>query len=371
MKKIVSLMLVLMLLVGMVVPVFANDNEGGREGFIDITKEFLNAIIDEVVEQFTDIKKGDWYSEMVARLYKLGGIDGYTDGTFKPNESITRAEFTKLLLGTLGEEEENFKDGHWAQNWIDRAYSMKILDVYDKDEFSAKNLNEKITRQEMAKMAVLASMEYTDKYKLYEKNIKDLHEVDVLYKDYVLKAYETGLIGGYPDGTFRPKEGATRAEASTIAIRIIDKKERLEEEPLGKIIYPKEPELAYIVELAKKYPNNSTIWKKYNWLYHSEKKPKNNEESLFLVKEASTRLKTDYDLVLYDDYTKNDLEVFKEILKRFYPNDYSKVYKSAVDLFKKADDSNSEGYYDGRYTYISREKKDVAITIGKEGIQWD
>jgi hypothetical protein len=83
----------------------------------------------------------------------------------------------------------------------------------------------------MAKMVVLATEKVYKEAEVTEDVdllIKDIGSVNRSYQSYVRKVYARGIIGGYPDRTFKATGNATRAEASTILVRLFDERERLE-----------------------------------------------------------------------------------------------------------------------------------------------
>ena len=85
-------------------------------------------MIKYTVDKFKDIKPDSWFAETVSRLVGKGGIDGYPDGTFKPNNTITRAEFTKILVSTLGHENLSKTGSHWASGYISKAEEIGLID---------------------------------------------------------------------------------------------------------------------------------------------------------------------------------------------------------------------------------------------------
>ena len=177
--------------------------------------------------KFTDIKAGDWYIDHITKLVKLDGIGGYPDGTFRPNNTITRSEFTTILLNAMGYKQTNAKTGHWATNTIKKAEELNIL---DKNEFPQNTLDKAITRYEMAKLSskaleVLKEKPSENKEK-YIDAISDYNKIPSNYKDYVLEVYTKGIITGYPDRSFGGNRNLTRAEASVVVLRVLDTKER-------------------------------------------------------------------------------------------------------------------------------------------------
>lgn len=181
---------------------------------------------DNMRNQFKDIKESDWFVNTVSKLIGIGGINGYPDGTFRPNNKITKAEFTTLLVSTLGHEDLSKTGTHWASGYIDKAEDIGLIDNNE-----LRNIDSTISRNEMAKMCANALDYIGEKHdtnrNIYKSQIKDFNKIPNKYQDYVLKAYAKGIISGYPDGTFRGNNGLTRAEASSVVIRVIDKSERV------------------------------------------------------------------------------------------------------------------------------------------------
>lgn len=189
-----------------------------------VTNETLTQLVKDV-GMFKDIKDSDWFVETVSKLVDKGAIEGYADGTFRPNNTITRAEFTKILVSSLGYDNLAKTDTHWASGYISRAEEIKLI---GKGEL--KNIDKPITRNEMAKMCANA-LDYLGEFHVSDRNlfrsqIKDFDKIPKEYQDYVLKSYSKGIITGYPDGEYKGNQGLTRAEASTVIIRVIDKTER-------------------------------------------------------------------------------------------------------------------------------------------------
>ena len=109
---------------------------------------------------YTDVASDAWYNTAVSTMTKAGIVDGYPDGTFRPDAPITRAEMAKIisLFAKLDKSESRFSDiaGHWAEAYIKLAAG-------------------------------------------------------------------NGWIAGYPDGTFGPQRDITRAETATMINRVLDR----------------------------------------------------------------------------------------------------------------------------------------------------
>ena len=111
-----------------------------------------------VFAAYTDVAEDNRYSKAITTLSKLGVINGYEDGTFKPDGSITRAEFTKIVTYTLGlselkTEPKEFSDisEHWARYNIKTAYDQGIINGFEDGTFRP---DENVTYEQALKMVV-------------------------------------------------------------------------------------------------------------------------------------------------------------------------------------------------------------------------
>lgn len=385
MKKIISIILILTMLLSSTT-IFAQGIEddvmdflkGIGDGVVDITKDFLKALISDVSKMFSDYKTDSWYAEVMARLSYLGGINGYPDGTVKPNGTINKGEFVKMLVGTLGHEVDTTKKvSPWARPWVDKATELGIIPSHvASGHFKDSQLNEYITRDLAALLVRNSVREYSEEelkrvknYENYEKNMADLWKSS--YKKELLEAYALGLIEGYTeDNSYRPQNNLTRAEASAVIIRAIDPKMRKINEPLGKVVYSDNPEVQYINELAKRYPENSILDGIYNFQYNASKKPgKDNDIVLLVVKvPAVTTKERDYSIVLFDNHTDKDKGVLKEVLKDLYPSSYEKVYTQAIArVSEPANSPDIAKRFDDRNTLFIRDEGSIRISIGLIG----
>lgn len=169
--------------------------------------------------ELTDLV-GHWAQDNIRKLVALGSIEGYPDGTFRPNNNITRAEFVKLLVTALKLQPQAgriFEDtrSHWAQDMIATANAHGIINGYSAAKFGPDDL---ISREQMAIMAVKAVKQAIS---TEEIAFLDLDEISSWAIDAIRAAKEHGIIDGYPDNSFRPAGHATRAEAATVILRLI------------------------------------------------------------------------------------------------------------------------------------------------------
>ena len=189
---------------------------------------------------YSDVPENAWYTGYVNKISELKGFAGYEDNTFRPDNQITQEEFVKTVVAlTVGEQPEATGENtepkrswkncwdSWAQPYLDKAMEMGLITEEDTD-FRYNGLP--CTRGNMAKIATRA-FEYLKEEKIadtsaYAAKLKDYANIEDKYKSYVLQAYGKGIISGYEDGTFRADCILTRAEASSVLVRLIDKTER-------------------------------------------------------------------------------------------------------------------------------------------------
>lgn len=104
---------------------------------------------DKTTSSFSDIKDGAWCCRAIATLTNMGIIKGYTDGSFQPNKSITRAELATIIarFAKLDVNTKTFSDitGHWAQKNIELAAGNGWINGYEDGTFRPNN---NITRAE-------------------------------------------------------------------------------------------------------------------------------------------------------------------------------------------------------------------------------
>ena len=199
--------------------------------------------------------EGHWAQKEVEAAVASGWVDGYPDGSFKPEKSITRAEFTKMLLDaihltpdseTVAWMKENAltddvwgnpteytpklydMSGHWltSQGWLDAAlYSGMVVP----DDYNGKNFQPEkaIARYEIALMTDRAlGLVYPASQPVEgELPFTDKEEILDWMKGYVNESVKAGVLKGYPDGSFQPNKTSTRAEAVVMIQRMLEKME--------------------------------------------------------------------------------------------------------------------------------------------------
>ena len=159
---------------------------------------------------FSDVRSGDWYEKYVTPLANAGVINGYPDGSFKPNRTVTAGEALKMILLAAGFGTPNKTSAHWASGYQSFALARNMIDQSDVTDLDAS-----IPRQTVAKLAANAlGLDPSENPSVFSDTASS----------YVMALNELGIIGGYPDGTFRPSNYLTRAELSAIVLRILNVK---------------------------------------------------------------------------------------------------------------------------------------------------
>ncbi len=156
--------------------------------------------------------------------YESSYINGYEDGTFKPQDNITRAEACKIVAALVDPEGkfaggttsyEDVKPEDWYYNSVTTLESLGALE----DIFGGKLLpSEKITRAQFVQLIYAVLDTEMDSMKLtYLSDVKST----AIYFEAVMFAVSKGVVTGYEDGTFQPYNKITRAEAVTVVNRMI------------------------------------------------------------------------------------------------------------------------------------------------------
>jgi len=170
---------------------------------------------------FTDASS-HWAKAAISNAVAAGIASGYPDGSFKPDQYITRAEFTKLLVEGLDLASSStalsFSDAalipQWAQTYVQAAVNAEVITGYQDGSFRGDG---NITRAEMAVMITKAlGLELEAAEAL---SFIDADSIPNYAKERVATAVKHGLVQGLGNDRFGANEQATRAQAVTIILR--------------------------------------------------------------------------------------------------------------------------------------------------------
>ncbi len=167
----------------------------------------------------SDVPSGAWYAEAVNAMWDAGVLTGYPDGTFRPERSISAAEFVAVLARQVNLPEGSAQTGHWAAGLLESA---RERGWYDWDELppTGEGFDRPIARQLAVKVMMNALYpDTTYDFAAESKKLRDFSRLDGRYYNAVLGAYAVGLVTGDDAGNFNPQSGLTRAEACMLLYR--------------------------------------------------------------------------------------------------------------------------------------------------------
>lgn len=206
-----------------------NTNQWNNAYFIDWSEDNLmigtngGGAVQANRSTFQDVKS-HWSENEVEKMITLGYIKG-SNGQFRPDDSITRGEFVALMVRVLGLEtnpdETDFNDvssDDWFAPYISSAVSQGIIKGYDDGTFKPQN---PITREEIS--SLLSSI---IDLKLSEEEVEEIlsefkDQVSPWARPYVAKTVKSGLLKGFPDNSFKGSSEATRAQSAVMLLRFL------------------------------------------------------------------------------------------------------------------------------------------------------
>ncbi len=171
---------------------------------------------------FSDVSGTYWAKPFIERLSREGVINGYSDGTFKPEQTVTRAQFAVILRNAFSEnpvrKSRVFKDvptKHWAAASIDKAYTTGFMSGYSDNTFRP---DQKITKAQT--LVFLSNGLQLPPPKRVNKVLsiyRDTTEITEDSKIGIATATENKLVVNYPNASFlNPNDEVTRADVAAV-----------------------------------------------------------------------------------------------------------------------------------------------------------
>lgn len=192
MRKIIAFLMSLMVIISITIPSFAAN--------------------------FQDVPDEAWYATFVNDLADKKVINGYPDGTFNPEGSVSVAEFIKLIIVASTKDikydliEASFD--HWASKYVKVAENYGAIDV---GEYKLEDMDRPITRIEIVRILSKCDIAIKNTSQSYSlKEFTDLDGISAMDNAYLSHAVSIGVINGYPDGTFKPDNGLKRSECAKV-----------------------------------------------------------------------------------------------------------------------------------------------------------
>lgn len=196
------------------------------------------------LKAFSDIPSNAWYDVYVYALVQKGIINGMTPSTFAPTQPLTRAQLMKMLACFAADDaaikaaagEKKFKDvpsDKWYAGHVNWAAEQGVTNGYEDGSFRPEA---SVSRQETATLAARFAA-VTDGVELKAVKEKSPFTDDASLPDWakesVYLCQQAGVISGYPEGDFRGGNKITRAEAAKVLCLLLGV------EPLSKDAVPK------------------------------------------------------------------------------------------------------------------------------------
>ena len=186
-----------------------------------------NNDIHKIEVSFNDIDGVEWASEAIVALADMGIVNGESEGYFRPNTNITREEFAKILVCTMGFENDAYAgnvfsdvaESDWFCSYVNIAYEKGLVKGIGNGMFGTGAF---ITRQDMSVML----------YNAMQMSGKDIAVAELAFEDagtisdYAVSAvgalYGLGIVNGVSETTFEPQGNATRAQAAKVVYGALD-----------------------------------------------------------------------------------------------------------------------------------------------------
>ena len=211
---------------------FVGSGNNQREGGTTITP--AEPVPTSIPEQnneneiFTDLNGFNWAKESIYKLAEDGVLNGIGNNRFAPEAPVTREQFTRavvLAFGFTGNGDVSFNDvdkNEWYYDTICTAYTNGIIQGIDDTRFG---IGEKLTREQMAVILCRAAEKSGISFELERAlTFTDTDKINGYASEAVNKLCNRGIINGFEDGSFRPREICTRAQMAKVICLVRNEK---------------------------------------------------------------------------------------------------------------------------------------------------
>lgn len=212
---------------------FGGGGTGGGGGSSSNVKPSYSTVTTENItnKSFVDGHTFGWAEPYITYLTKEGIISGFDDGTFRPEENITREQFVKLIVSSLELESvecnkvfNDVPNGAWYEEYIKTAYANEIINGISENTFG---VGEKITRQDASAIIYRAAMKKNMDVLpiISEYRFSDGDEIASYASEAVYALYHAGIINGIGNDKFAPLDFCTRGQTAKLIYCLITKGE--------------------------------------------------------------------------------------------------------------------------------------------------
>lgn len=194
----------------------------------DYSSGYQNEPTGTYYQIFNDVPSSHWAFSYIGAMVQRGVLDGYPDGNFYPDNTVTRAEFAKIMIGAAKmpvyqPAYKYFQDVEttaWYAPYVHSAYPF--LSGYDYGTNNRYYMPDEPAVREDIAVALVKLKGYEDDYadtSILSTMFTDVSSISLDARPYVAIAVERGLVSGYDDRTFRGQASITRAEAAAMLWR--------------------------------------------------------------------------------------------------------------------------------------------------------
>jgi S-layer homology domain len=182
---------------------------------------------------FSDVSNSYWAKPFIERLAKEGVMNGFSDGTFKPDQPVTRAQFAVILRTAFSEDpvrkSRTFKDvpvKHWASAAINKAYTTGFMTGYSDNTFRP---DLKITKaQTLVYLANGLQLEVPSNVNKTLSVYRDANEIADSAQNPIAAATASKLVVNYPKIAYlNPDDEMTRADVAAVVYQALVNQDKL------------------------------------------------------------------------------------------------------------------------------------------------
>jgi hypothetical protein len=196
---------------------FDSSHNGSEDVFVAVLDPNLSS------DPFSDVPPGFWAYDYIMAIYNAGITTGYPDGTYRPSENVSRSQMASFIIRALFGEDFSYSptqhftdipDTHWAFKYIQKMYDEGITTGYSDGTYRP---SQNVTRGQMASFIIRALFGEDFSYSSTQ-HFTDIPDTHWAFK-YIQKMYDEGITTGYSDGTYRPSQNVSRAQMATFIAR--------------------------------------------------------------------------------------------------------------------------------------------------------